>query len=198
MRSFTPERFRDHALFIAFAPAENPRVAVAVIVENAGHGGAVAAPIARQIMDYVIMGEHGCKDPTWTGSAPRLCAPASPCCRNEPHRPATDTMLERLHLDRTPVLCAVGVGGPQPADGLQRQRQNLGDTGGHALRLLLGFGLMLAVANLRPETLERWSPVIFTIAVVLLVAVLLFGHHRQGPTRRWLSIAEFVSSPPNS
>ena len=59
----TPERFRDHALFIAFAPAENPRVAVAVIVENAGHGGAVAAPIARQVMDYVIMGEHGCKDP---------------------------------------------------------------------------------------------------------------------------------------
>ncbi|MEK6550355.1 MAG: penicillin-binding protein 2 [Pseudomonadota bacterium] len=62
----TPERFRDHALFIAFAPAENPRVAVAVIVENAGHGGAVAAPIARQVMDYVIMGEHGCKDPAWT------------------------------------------------------------------------------------------------------------------------------------
>lgn len=62
----TPERFRDHALFIAFAPADNPRVAVAVIVENAGHGGAVAAPIARQVMDYIIMGEQGCKDPAWT------------------------------------------------------------------------------------------------------------------------------------
>ena len=57
---------------MAFARADNPRVAVAVIVENAGHGGAVAAPIARQVMDYVIMGEHGCKDPAWT----EVCAKA--------------------------------------------------------------------------------------------------------------------------
>jgi len=52
----TPERFRDHALFIAFAPVEKPKVAVAVIVENGGHGGSVAAPIARQVMDQVILG----------------------------------------------------------------------------------------------------------------------------------------------
>jgi len=52
----TPERFRDHALFIAFAPVEKPQVAVAVIVENGGHGGSVAAPIARAVMDQVILG----------------------------------------------------------------------------------------------------------------------------------------------
>jgi penicillin-binding protein 2 len=40
----------DHALFIAFAPAENPTIALAVVVENAGHGGSVAAPIARDIL----------------------------------------------------------------------------------------------------------------------------------------------------
>jgi penicillin-binding protein 2 len=38
---------RDHALFIAYAPADNPQVAVAVVVEHGGHGGSVAAPIAR-------------------------------------------------------------------------------------------------------------------------------------------------------
>ncbi len=45
------EKLRDHALFIAFAPADAPRIAVAVIVENGGSGGAVAAPIARKILD---------------------------------------------------------------------------------------------------------------------------------------------------
>ena len=46
------ERLRDHALFIAFAPLENPRIAVAVIVENGSSGSGVAAPIARAIMDH--------------------------------------------------------------------------------------------------------------------------------------------------
>ncbi|HON23642.1 MAG TPA: penicillin-binding transpeptidase domain-containing protein, partial [Syntrophales bacterium] len=44
-------RFRDHALFACFAPYRQPEIAVAVIVENAGHGGAVAAPVARKIID---------------------------------------------------------------------------------------------------------------------------------------------------
>ncbi|MCG6888497.1 MAG: penicillin-binding protein 2 [Gammaproteobacteria bacterium] len=49
------EKLRDHALFISYAPAENPRIAVAVIVENGGHGSSVAAPIARQIMDAYLL-----------------------------------------------------------------------------------------------------------------------------------------------
>ncbi len=44
------KKMRDHALFISFAPVEDPRIAVAVIVENGGHGGAVAAPIAARII----------------------------------------------------------------------------------------------------------------------------------------------------
>ena len=40
----------DHALFVAFAPATEPEVAVAVVLENRGHGGSVAAPVARKIM----------------------------------------------------------------------------------------------------------------------------------------------------
>ena len=51
----TPERLRDHALFIAFAPAESPRIAVAVIVENGGQGSRAAAPIARKVMDYYLL-----------------------------------------------------------------------------------------------------------------------------------------------
>ncbi len=48
------ERLRDHALFIAFAPLENPRIAVAVVVENGSSGSRVAAPIARAIMDQYL------------------------------------------------------------------------------------------------------------------------------------------------
>lgn len=49
------EKLRDHALFISYAPADDPRIAVAVIVENGGHGSSVAAPIARRIMDAYLL-----------------------------------------------------------------------------------------------------------------------------------------------
>lgn len=55
----TAEHLRDHALFIAFAPVEDPKIAVAVIVENGGHGGSTAAPIARKIMDQYLLGSTG-------------------------------------------------------------------------------------------------------------------------------------------
>jgi len=51
------ERHRDHALFVAYAPAENPTIALAVIVENGGHGGSAAGPIARKVMDYYLLGK---------------------------------------------------------------------------------------------------------------------------------------------
>ena len=50
-----PEDLKDHALFIAFAPAERPRVALALIIENGGSGGKIAAPIARRILDYYFV-----------------------------------------------------------------------------------------------------------------------------------------------
>lgn len=51
------ERFRDHALFIAYAPAEAPTIALAVLVENGGHGGSTAAPMARAVFDYYLLGK---------------------------------------------------------------------------------------------------------------------------------------------
>jgi penicillin-binding protein 2 len=51
------ERLRDHALFIAFAPAHQPRIALAVLVENGGFGAESAAPIARMVMDYYLLGK---------------------------------------------------------------------------------------------------------------------------------------------
>ena len=59
VESRTAEHLRDHALFIAFAPVDDPQIAIAVIVENGGHGGSVAAPIARKLMDQYLVGNAG-------------------------------------------------------------------------------------------------------------------------------------------
>jgi len=49
------KNLRDHGLFISFAPVEDPQIAVAIVVEHGGHGGTVAAPIARQVMDAYLL-----------------------------------------------------------------------------------------------------------------------------------------------
>ncbi|MCB1958953.1 MAG: penicillin-binding protein 2 [Rhodocyclaceae bacterium] len=51
------ERLRDHSWFIAYAPADAPRIAMAVLVENGGFGSRSAAPIARQVIDYYLLGK---------------------------------------------------------------------------------------------------------------------------------------------
>lgn len=51
------ERHRDHALFTAYAPAEDPKIVMTVLVENGGSGGSTAAPIARQVLDYFFLGK---------------------------------------------------------------------------------------------------------------------------------------------
>jgi len=51
-----PDRLKDHALFIAFAPSENPQLVIAIIVENGGHGGSTAGPIAKKVFDAYLNG----------------------------------------------------------------------------------------------------------------------------------------------
>ena len=57
-RHVIKQELRDHALFIAFAPADAPKIALAVLVENGGFGAQAAAPIARQIFDYYLLGKR--------------------------------------------------------------------------------------------------------------------------------------------
>jgi penicillin-binding protein 2 len=58
VESKVAERHRDHSLFVAFAPSDSPRIALAVIVENGGFGARAAAPIARQVLDYYLTGKR--------------------------------------------------------------------------------------------------------------------------------------------
>ncbi len=65
------ERLRDHAWFMAYAPADKPKIAVAVLVENGGFGAQAAAPIARKVFDYYLLGT------TEPGAAPGRCPSAA-------------------------------------------------------------------------------------------------------------------------
>ena len=73
------ERLRDHALFMSFAPADKPTIAVALIVENAGWGGSVAAPVARKVYDYWLA-----RDPAQTLPTGKPPADASAPDTGEP------------------------------------------------------------------------------------------------------------------
>jgi len=61
----TAEFLRDHALYIAFAPADKPTIVIAMVVENAGFGAQYAAPIARSALDYYIEGKWPKEVPEW-------------------------------------------------------------------------------------------------------------------------------------
>ncbi len=56
IRRAVDERLRDHAWYAAYAPAEKPKIALAVLVENGGFGAQAAAPIARILLDYYLLG----------------------------------------------------------------------------------------------------------------------------------------------
>ncbi|MEE9103304.1 penicillin-binding protein 2 [Pseudomonas sp. QE6] len=73
-RSKLLERHRDHALFVGFAPADNPQIAVAVMVENGESGSGVAAPVLKQVMDAWLLDENGKLKPEY---APQATAEAA-------------------------------------------------------------------------------------------------------------------------
>jgi len=64
------ERLRDHAWYIAYAPADHPQIALAVLVENGGFGAQAAAPVARAVFDYYLLGEQP-PSPAAPGAGPR-------------------------------------------------------------------------------------------------------------------------------
>lgn len=81
------ERHRDHSLFMAFAPVDQPKVALAIIVENGGFGAQAAAPIARRVFDYVLLGKVS-RDPI--AGAPGLSSVSESELRDVPEETDRD------------------------------------------------------------------------------------------------------------
>jgi rod shape determining protein RodA len=96
-------------------------------------------------------------------------------------------MIERLHLDKALFYALIALSVLSLAVIYSASGKSLTATGAHAVRLLLGFGVMIALAQVRPETLERWSPVVFGAGLALTLAVLALGVIGKG-AQRWLSL----------
>ena len=79
------ERNRDHAWFIAYAPADHPKIAVAILAENGGHGGGTAGPIARKVFDYYLLGKKPAPPPEIHLATSAVAAASAPAAIEEEH-----------------------------------------------------------------------------------------------------------------
>ena len=95
--------------------------------------------------------------------------------------------LERWHLDRSLFFALLILAGLSLSVLYSASARDLGNTFAHAVRLGIGFFVMLVVAQIRPEILERWAPYVFGAALALLAAVLTAGVISKG-AQRWLSL----------
>ena len=77
-RSKVQERHRDHALFVGFAPAEDPKIVISVMVENGESGSGVAAPVLRQVMDAWLLDENGRLKPEYAAPNASVAQESAP------------------------------------------------------------------------------------------------------------------------
>ncbi len=102
--------------------------------------------------------------------------------------------LQRLHLDKTLLFALIGLAVISLFVVYSASARDMSATLGHLMRLLLGFMVLLLVAQIRPEILERWSPYIFIGGMVLLLAVLAIGVIGKG-AQRWLHLGFLKFQP---
>jgi rod shape determining protein RodA len=95
--------------------------------------------------------------------------------------------LERLHLDKTLLYALLALAAISMFVVYSGSAKDTSATFGHFMRLLLGFTVLLLVAQIRPEILERWSPYVFVAGMLLLIAVLAIGVIGKG-AQRWLHL----------
>ncbi len=106
---------KDHAWFIAFAPVENPKIAMAVLVENAGFGGSISAPIARELIKYYLQGRE------MPGSAPQKGVKASDT--SLPAAESSDNDLPVIEPEK-PLNSKEPATGAPPESNSGKQQQN--------------------------------------------------------------------------
>jgi rod shape determining protein RodA len=102
--------------------------------------------------------------------------------------------LQRLHLDRTLLFALLALATISLFVVYSASAKDINATLGHLMRLALGFLMLLAVAQVRPEILERWSPYIFGAGMLLLAAVLAIGVIGKG-AQRWLHLGILKFQP---
>ncbi|MBN3752983.1 penicillin-binding protein 2 [Paraburkholderia sp. Tr-20389] len=111
------EHLRDHALFIAFAPADNPKIAIALIVENGGWGAQAAGPIARRVLDYYLVdkAKPGVEAAAVTAAASATEETSAPVIGSAPATPNGDIQPISVAAGFTPLPQPVGASAPRAA-----------------------------------------------------------------------------------
>jgi rod shape determining protein RodA len=102
--------------------------------------------------------------------------------------------LQRLHLDKTLFYALLALATISLFVVYSGSAKDVSATLGHLMRVLLGFSVLLLVAQIRPEILERWSPYVFVAGMLLLIAVLAIGVIGKG-AQRWLNLGLFQFQP---
>ncbi len=176
------ERLRDHAWFMAFAPLEAPRIALAVLVENGGFGAQAAAPIARQVMDYYVAGVR--KDAARTGG------------HNAGQRRSERLMAQFLaqlwevltrRIDSFLLGIALSIAGVGLITLFSASDQSMARLTSQAASLGFALMLMWIVANIPPQTIARAAVPLYALGIALLAGVALWGVTVNG-SRRWFNL----------
>jgi rod shape determining protein RodA len=102
--------------------------------------------------------------------------------------------LQRLHLDKTLFYALLSLSAISLFVVYSGSAKDTSATFGHFMRLLLGFTVLVLVAQIRPEILERWSPYVFVAGMLLLMAVLAIGVIGKG-AQRWLNLGFLQFQP---
>ena len=184
------ERLRDHAWYVAYAPADHPRIAVAVLVENGGFGAQAAAPIARAVFDYYLLGEQ----------APPVTPIRRPARRGRRKRLGPHTMADVLaflllvlwellcrRVDSYLMSAALAIVGIGLVTLFSASDQSVARVTSQAGSLGFALVLMWIVANIPPQQLARAAVPLYVLSVLLLCAVAVGGTVVNG-SRRWLNL----------
>ncbi len=102
--------------------------------------------------------------------------------------------LQRLHLDKTLFYALLTLAAISLFVVYSGSAKDMSATLGHFIRLLLGFAILMVIAQIRPEILERWSPYVFVAGMLLLIAVLAIGVIGKG-AQRWLHLGILQFQP---
>ena len=193
--------------------SRRPTVALAVVVENAGFGSAAAAPIARRVFDYLLLGWYPARRTSPPRSAaraarrsarrgrrrPTRCRASRPARRFSRHEGARmTTVFEQASLWRRAARACPRLRRPAAAGRrLARRDRPGGDVLGrlrprHALRRpcaqhALALAVLFVVAQVPPQRLMQLAVPLYVLGVALLVATALFGVTKKGATR-WLDL----------
>ncbi len=206
VESRVDERHRDHSLFIAFAPADDPKIALAVIVENGGFGARAAAPIARQVIDYQLARQSA--ERAREGRAGRRSAVTRRCGAGSGDGAAAGqhdgegdamnnaTVAQRIGGIARPYIAVfdpalMAIVGSLGVIGLITLYSAGNDFPWRVTDQIRNFGIAFAVlfvaANVRPQWLMRLALPVYVIGVGLLIATEISGETVKGATR-WLDI----------